>query len=72
MFRMNKIATTLACIVLSGSLYAAEPYDSTKAYSGGSQVTIDGKTYEAKWWANAGQSPTDEYPNEWDLSLIHI
>ncbi|ERB65908.1 hypothetical protein N779_07455 [Vibrio coralliilyticus OCN008] len=43
MFRMNKIATTLACIVLSGSLYAAEPYDSTKAYSGAHKSQLMGR-----------------------------
>ncbi|WP_241909816.1 carbohydrate-binding protein, partial [Vibrio sp. 10N.261.55.A7] len=66
MFRMNKVAATLACIALSGHLYAAEPYDVTKSYSGGTQVTLNGQTYEAKWWTNAGQSPTDNYANEWD------
>ncbi len=63
---MNKVATTLACIVLSGNLFAAEPYDATKSYPSGAQVTVDGNTYEAKWWAEAGQGPTDTYANEHD------
>ncbi|MCG9676690.1 cellulose-binding domain-containing protein [Vibrio sp. Isolate24] len=66
MFRINKIATSLACVLLSGHLFAAEPYDATKTYSGGTQVTVDGQIYEAKWWVNVGQSPTDDYANEWD------
>ncbi|MEZ9115410.1 carbohydrate-binding protein, partial [Vibrio lentus] len=66
MRKLNRISAAIAAVIFSGYLYAAEPYDSTKSYSGGSQVSIDGKLYEAKWWANSGQSPTDKYANEWD------
>ncbi|WP_418642650.1 cellulose-binding domain-containing protein [Vibrio chaetopteri] len=66
MFRMNKVALSIACLVFSSHVFAAEPYDATQSYSGGSQVTVDGTTYEAKWWVGAGQSPTDIYANEWD------
>ena len=66
MLKKSKLAAVLAGVLFSGYLYAAEPYDSSKSYSGGSQVSVSGKLYEAKWWANPGQSPTDDYANEWD------
>ncbi|MDL5029223.1 Ig-like domain-containing protein [Vibrio sp. TMPB1044] len=66
MRKMNKIAAAIATVIFSGYLYATEPYDSSKSYSKGEQVSADGKLYEAKWWANSGQSPTDEYANVWD------
>ncbi|MEZ9536666.1 cellulose-binding domain-containing protein [Shewanella sp. 10N.286.51.B8] len=66
MFKRSKLAGVLASVLFSSYLYAAEPYDSSKSYSGGSQVTVNDKLYEAKWWANPGQSPAADYPNEWD------
>ncbi|MDE1243109.1 Ig-like domain-containing protein [Vibrio aestuarianus] len=66
MLKKSKLAAVLAGVLFSGYLYAAEPYDSSKSYSGGSQVSLNDKLYEAKWWANPGQSPTDDYANDWD------
>ncbi|MCC2525782.1 Ig-like domain-containing protein [Vibrio coralliilyticus] len=66
MLRLSKVTTAVAAIIFSSYLYAAETYDSSRSYSGGEQVTAGGNLYEAKWWANPGQSPTDNYANEWD------
>ncbi|CAH8224466.1 exported hypothetical protein [Vibrio aestuarianus] len=66
MLKKNKLALVLAGVLFSGYLYAAEPYDSSQSYPKGSQVNVDGQLYEAKWWANPGQSPTDDYANDWD------
>ncbi|CAM4211003.1 Ig-like domain-containing protein [Vibrio agarivorans] len=66
MRKVRRLTAAIAGILLSSQLYAAEPYDSGKAYSGGTQVTLNGKLYEAKWYANPGQRPDAEYANEWD------
>ncbi|AZQ09375.1 glycoside hydrolase family 19 protein [Shewanella khirikhana] len=65
---MNKLSILAGAMgaLLTASLYAADLYDINKAYGGGSQVSFNGKLYEAKWYANPGQSPGNSYPNEWD------
>lgn len=66
MNRKTSIASLLAGLFLSAPLWAASTYDINQPYPGGSQVSFNGKTYEAKWWANPGQSPGLEVANEWD------
>uniref|UniRef100_UPI000D40CDE1 carbohydrate-binding protein n=1 Tax=Aeromonas sp. HMWF014 TaxID=2056850 RepID=UPI000D40CDE1 len=65
---MNRNRTTLllASLMLSGHLWAADAYNINQGYSGGSQVSFNGKIYEAKWYANPGQSPALQVANEWD------
>nr|WP_211183132.1 glycoside hydrolase family 19 protein [Aeromonas salmonicida] len=60
------MASLLAGLCLSGQLWAAALYDINQGYSGGSQVSFNGKIYEAKWYANPGQSPGVQGANEWD------
>ncbi|MBP8160114.1 MAG: chitinase, partial [Aeromonas sp.] len=60
------MASLLAGLCLSGQLWAAALYDINQGYSGGSQVSFNGKIYEAKWYANPGQSPGVQVANEWD------
>ncbi|HDZ8927356.1 TPA: chitinase, partial [Aeromonas dhakensis] len=60
------MATLLAALCLSGQLWAATPYDINQGYAGGSQVSFNGQIYEAKWYANPGQSPGLQVANEWD------
>jgi len=35
----------------------ADTYDPSQSYSGGCVVIFDGRYYQAKWWANVGESP---------------
>ncbi|HDZ8912479.1 TPA: chitinase [Aeromonas hydrophila] len=60
------MATLLAGLCLSGQLWAASAYDINQGYGGGSQVSFNGQIYEAKWYANPGQSPGVQVANEWD------
>jgi len=48
--------------------FAAETYKASTEYPGGSVVEFKGKTYRAKWWASAGQSPAAvaTVANSWD------
>ncbi|WP_336291021.1 glycoside hydrolase family 19 protein [Aeromonas dhakensis] len=66
MTRKSSVATLLAALCLSGQLWAATPYDINQGYAGGSQVSFNGQIYEAKWYANPGQSPGVQVANEWD------
>ncbi|WP_421213883.1 glycoside hydrolase family 19 protein [Aeromonas dhakensis] len=66
MTRKSSVATLLAALCLSGQLWAATPYDINQGYAGGSQVSFNGQIYEAKWYANPGQSPGLQVANEWD------
>ncbi|WP_447832236.1 hypothetical protein [Aeromonas salmonicida] len=66
MMRKSSVASLLAGLCLSGQLWAAALYDINQGYSGGSQVSFNGKIYEAKWYANPGQSPGVQVANEWD------
>ena len=67
MFRINTLTLALAGMALSTQLFAAPAaYDASQSYSGGTQVSIDGKIYEAKWWVDVGKSPTAQYDNEWN------
>ncbi|MGL4753290.1 MAG: carbohydrate-binding protein, partial [Aeromonadaceae bacterium] len=47
-------ASLLTGLCMSSQLWAATPYDINQSYGGGSEVSFNGKIYEAKWWANAG------------------
>ncbi|MFC3913237.1 glycoside hydrolase family 19 protein [Pseudaeromonas sharmana] len=60
------LASLLTGLCMSSQLWAATPYDINQSYGGGSEVSFNGKIYEAKWWANAGQSPGIQVANEWD------
>ncbi|MGL6402533.1 glycoside hydrolase family 19 protein [Aeromonas hydrophila] len=66
MTRKSSVATLLAGFCLSGQLWAASAYDINQGYGGGSQVSFNGQIYEAKWYANPGQSPGVQVANEWD------
>ncbi|MGU5847338.1 glycoside hydrolase family 19 protein [Aeromonas hydrophila] len=66
MTRKSSVATLLAGLCLSGQLWAASAYDINLGYGGGSQVSFNGQIYEAKWYANPGQSPGVQVANEWD------
>ncbi|WP_429193297.1 glycoside hydrolase family 19 protein [Aeromonas salmonicida] len=66
MIRKSSVASLLAGLCLSGQLWAAALYDINQGYNGGSQVSFNGKIYEAKWYANPGQSPGVQVANEWD------
>ncbi|WP_323884107.1 glycoside hydrolase family 19 protein [Aeromonas hydrophila] len=66
MTRKSSVATLLAGLCLSGQLWAASAYDINQGYGGGSQVSFNGQIYEAKWYANPGQSPGVQVANEWD------
>ncbi|MDP3889194.1 MAG: hypothetical protein Q8Q25_01470, partial [bacterium] len=43
-----------------------ERYDISKNYPGGSKVIYNDQVYEAKWWANPGQTPAQKVEHEWD------
>lgn len=63
------IVTAIAVTTLAVSFQAAaDNYDIGSSYVGGSIVTFEGKTYRAKWHANAGQSPADvdTVANSWE------
>jgi chitinase len=47
-------------------------WDSTKNYLAGDIVTINGKQYQAKWYANAGLDPEDGVENPWDTPWEYI
>lgn len=66
MTRKSSVATLLAGLCLSGQLWAASVYDINQGYGGGRQVSFNGQIYEAKWYANPGQSPGVQVANEWD------
>ncbi|MGL6378154.1 hypothetical protein [Aeromonas hydrophila] len=66
MTRKSSVATLLVGLCLSGQLWAASAYDINQGYGGGSQVSFNGQIYEAKWYANPGQSPGVQVANEWD------
>ncbi|WP_394200587.1 carbohydrate-binding protein, partial [Shewanella waksmanii] len=64
---MNKSSLTLiATLLISSSTLAADLYDPKQNYSGGSQVSFNGSIYQAKWWANPGQSPGDKVEHAWE------
>lgn len=69
MFKPISLSILLA---LSFNLVAAEIYNSTKSYPGGTQVIYQGKIYEAQWWANAGETPGRTVDNPWDSPWIFI
>ncbi|MPW31813.1 chitinase [Agarivorans sp. B2Z047] len=46
--------------------FSAERYEPSSNYPAGSRVSYNSDIYEAKWWANPGQSPGDQVDNEWD------
>lgn len=63
------VGMSLITVALVASFQAsAEAYDSSLNYAAGSVVSYEGKTYRAKWYANAGQSPADvvNAANPWD------
>lgn len=45
---------------------AAESYDSSKNYAGGSEVEYEGSVYKANWWANPGEYP-GKNSGQWTL-----
>ena len=51
---------------MSTSLFAADRYDPNLSYNGGSTISFNGDIYQAKWWANKGQSPADKVAHEWE------
>lgn len=63
-----KIKLFAASIILASSshLFAAELYDPNLSYPAGAEVSFNGNIYQAKWWANPGQSPADAVKNPWD------
>ncbi len=71
MFKFNHL---VACLALATSIgiNAAEPYDRSKNYSAGSQVTYNGKVYEAQWWANPNDSPANVTAVAWESPWILI
>ena len=56
----------MAGVCLASSAWAAVPYDINQAYVGGSQVSFNGQIYEAKWYANPGQTPGMQVANAWE------
>ena len=58
--------TLAACMGLSVGISANTPYDASQHYPSGSQVSFNGYIYEAKWWANPGQSPGDSVQQAWE------
>ncbi|WP_063658552.1 glycoside hydrolase family 19 protein [Aliivibrio fischeri] len=63
-----KLNSLCIAVMLATSAYvnAAEIYSQEQSYQAGSQVSFNGDIYEAKWWANPGQSPADVAANPWD------
>ncbi|PJE80067.1 Chitin-binding protein CbpD [invertebrate metagenome] len=62
----RKIRQAIGGLLLSSFLWADTPYDIKKSYPSGSQVIQNGYLYEAKWWANPGQSPAGNYQHDWE------
>ncbi|MCX8957116.1 chitinase [Erwinia psidii] len=63
---MVKKLLVAGCIALSFNAFAYELYNPQQSYSAGAYVTLDGKTYLAKWWVAAGQRPDEVVANPWD------
>ncbi|KAB2692406.1 chitinase [Brucella intermedia] len=63
-----KIAAISAVSYLALTLgsQAFPNYDPNANYPTGAKVTLHGVDYEAKWWANPGQSPEMRVENEWN------
>ena len=63
-----KLNSLCIAVMFATSAYvnAAEIYNQEQSYQAGSQVSFNGDIYEAKWWANPGQSPADVAANPWD------
>ncbi|MCU8156960.1 chitinase [Vibrio vulnificus] len=59
-------------LALSGSITAAELYDTSKSYPSGEQVSFNGAIYEAQWWANPNQSPADITSNIWESPWVLV
>ncbi|HHQ4886710.1 TPA: glycoside hydrolase family 19 protein [Aeromonas veronii] len=66
--KKTRISLLLANMMLSDHLWAAGAYDINKSYPGGSQVNYNGQVFEARWWANPGQTPGVVAANEWDTT----
>lgn len=66
LFKKNLIRSSILMALLSNSAYAAEIYDPSKSYTGGTIVSAGGCDWEAKWYVNPNQSPINEYVNDWD------
>lgn len=68
------ISSTAAAILLALSLNvsALEAYNPNQSYTGGTQVLYQGKIYEAQWWANAGDSPSNVTANSWESPWIFV
>ena len=64
------LALSMVVTLFTGSLTvnaATLPqWDSSTVYTGGSQVTYDGKTYEAQWWTQ-GEQPGSSQWGAWKL-----
>lgn len=71
MFRLKKVAWFIA-VTASFSLHAAEPYDKSKSYNAGEQVSFNNNIYEAQWWANPNDSPASVTENSWESPWILI
>lgn len=52
-------AAPATAALAASSQTSAQAYNATLAYEGGTVVSFEGRTYRAKWYANAGQSPAD-------------
>ena len=63
--KLKKLAISVL-LATSCAAFAAEYYNPDISYPAGSQVSFNGDIYEAKWWANPGQSPADAATNPWD------
>jgi hypothetical protein len=60
------LRSLVAGVCLASSALAAVPYDINQAYVGGSQVSFNGQIYEAKWYANPGQTPGMQVAIAWE------
>ncbi|MBV4368636.1 glycoside hydrolase family 19 protein [Erwinia phyllosphaerae] len=55
-----------SCIAISCNAFAHDLYNPQQTYPAGSYVTLDGKTYHAKWWVGEGQRPDAIVANPWE------
>ena len=64
------LALSMVVTLFAGSFTAnaapAPKWESSAVYTGGSQVTYDGKTYEARWWTQ-GETPGSSQWGAWQL-----
>jgi len=65
-FALGKLSLAATLMACSFSIHAYEAYDQSKSYGAGTKVTLAGVDYEAKWWANPGQSPAIKFANDWE------